>query len=79
MAVSVAVPWRLTFKTMKTRYTNSTSRNWPNARPKTRFQCMRDFVPQMRRLPVGRNTARAIVLNLSTTFPACAWAFVKMM
>jgi hypothetical protein len=40
---------------------------------------LQNLVAQEQRLPVGRNTTRAIVLNLSTTFPACAWAFVKMM
>ena len=40
---------------------------------------LQNLVAQERRLPVGRNTARAIVLYLSTTFPACVWAFAKMM
>jgi hypothetical protein len=46
---------------------------------KTRFLFLQNLAPQERHLPIGRNTPRAIVLNLSTTFPTCAWAFVKMM
>ena len=50
-----------------------------NTKPRVRFMRLQNLVAQERRLPVGRNTTRAIVLNLSTTFPASAWAFVKMM
>jgi hypothetical protein len=50
-----------------------------NSKPQVRFLRLQNLLAQERRLPVGRNTARAIVLHLSTTFPACAWAFVKML
>ena len=64
---------------MKTQTTLISQNRARRAKASTRFLRLRNLVPQARRLPVGRNTPRAIVLNLSTTFPACAWAFVKMM
>jgi hypothetical protein len=65
---------------MKTRQSKSSEhRTARRTKPKPRFLFLQNLAPQQRHLPVGRNTARAIVLNLSSTFPACAWAFVKMM
>jgi len=40
---------------------------------------LKDVSPVSHRLPFARHSRRMIVLNLSTAFPACAWAFVKMM
>jgi len=64
---------------MKTRPSTSIEQSTARSKkPRVRFMRLRNLVAQVRRLPVGRNTTRAIVLNLSTTFPPCAWAFVKM-
>ena len=65
---------------MKTRHSISIEQCMTrNAKPRVRVLRLQNLVAQERQLSVGRNTTRAIVLHLSTTFPACAWAFVKMM
>jgi hypothetical protein len=71
---------RLTLKIMKTPRTNSKESNRAqNRRSLTRFLFLQHRVSHERHLPIGQNIPRAIVLNLSTAFPACAWAFSKMM
>lgn len=63
---------------MKTHLSKLVGINRPrNTKAKARFLRLQNLSFH-NRLPIGANTTRAIVLNLSTTFPACAWAFVKM-